>query len=282
MPYLSDFDETTGLLDAASSKDKGCELRETYQAAEPFPHVAIDDFLPPHLLERCLAEFPDAATAVDSYNRSQERLKRSYSPDVLPPFSRQLFYSFNSRPFIQVVENITGIKGLLPDPFFLGGGFHEIAPGGHLSVHADFNHHVPLNVERRVNVLIYLNKDWQDAYGGQLELWDERMKTCLKSYVPTFNRCVLFNTTSHSNHGNPQVVNHPHGTPRRSIALYYYTATWDGTRRSHTTQFRVRPASGDEPDFQVRKQELLADWLPPVVNRTLGGWVHRLKQRARK
>lgn len=281
MPYLRDFDENTGLLDSASAKDKGLELREEYLAAEPFPHIAIDDFLPPAILDRCLAEFPAPTAAAESYDRSQERLKRSYSPDVLPPFSRQLFYAFNSRPFIQVVENITGIKGLLPDPFFLGGGLHEIATGGHLSVHADFNHHVPLNVERRVNVLIYLNKDWREEYGGQLELWDDGMSTCLKSYVPAFNRCVLFNTTSRSNHGNPQVVRHPGGVPRRSIALYYYTATWDGLRRSHTTQFRVRPGSADRPDFEVRKRELLADWLPPIVNRTLGGWVHRLKQRGR-
>lgn len=211
MPYLRDFDENTGLLDSASAKDKGLELREEYLAAEPFPHIAIDDFLPPAILDRCLAEFPAPTAAAESYDRSQERLKRSYSPDVLPPFSRQLFYAFNSRPFIQVVENITGIKGLLPDPFFLGGGLHEIATGGHLSVHADFNHHVPLNVERRVNVLIYLNKDWREEYGGQLELWDDGMSTCLKSYVPAFNRCVLFNTTSRSNHGNPQVVRHPGG-----------------------------------------------------------------------
>jgi Rps23 Pro-64 3,4-dihydroxylase Tpa1-like proline 4-hydroxylase len=269
MTYLNEVEKTTGLLHSELTKEKGLELTQQYLAAQPFPHIAIDDFLPTALLERCLMEFPSASGAQETFDRTQERLKRSFSPDCLPSSSRQLFYSFNSRPFIQVIENITGIKGLIPDPFFLGGGFHEIAQGGHLSVHADFNHHIPMNLERRINVLIYLNRDWKDEYGSQLELWDVNMTQCVKSYVPLFNRCVIFNTTSLSNHGNPQPVQHPQAVPRRSIALYYYTATWDRTKRTHTTQFRVRPESGDQPDREVRNRELLADWIPPALYREL-------------
>src|SRR3954451_19085559 len=92
---------------------------------------------------------------------------------------------------------MTGIKGPIPDPYFLGGGLHEISEGGHLSMHADFNHHTPLNLERRINMLIYLNKDWKDEYGGQLELWDSEMTKKYHSIVPVFNRCVIFNSTRH-------------------------------------------------------------------------------------
>jgi hypothetical protein len=267
MPFLTEMDESTGLLDAERIKEKGIDLRAAYLAAHPYPHIAIEDFLPAALLDRCLAEFPALTDAASSFDRSQERAKRSFSPDKLPSFSRQLFYSFNSRPFIQVIENICGIRGLIPDPYYLGGGFHEISQGGHLSVHSDFNHHVPLNLERRINVLIYLNRDWRDDYGSQLELWDTDMLRCVKSYPPMFNSCVIFNTTSHSNHGNPRPVAHPAGVPRRSIALYYYTATWDGTKRTHTTQFRVRPGTVDQPDRDVQKRELFADWMPPVLYR---------------
>lgn len=274
MTYLTEMEETTGLLTGELNKEKGCELKEQYHSAQPFPHIAIDDFLPVSLLDRCLMDFPSANKAEESFDRDQERLKRSFSPDRLPGPSRQLFYSFNSRPFIQVIENITGIKGLVPDPYFLGGGFHEIAQGGHLSVHADFNHHIPMNLERRINVLIYLNRNWKDAYGGQLELWDVAMTKCVKSYLPLFNRCVIFNTTSLSNHGNPQPVKHPDAVPRRSIALYYYTATWDNTKRTHTTQFRVRPASEDQPDREVRTRELLVDWMPPALYRQVARLRH--------
>jgi hypothetical protein len=175
------------------------------------------------------------------------------------------------------LENICGIRGLVPDPYFEGGGYHEITQDGHLSVHADFNHHGPMNLERRINVLIYLNKDWKDEYGGQLELWDNDMKRCVKSFVPLFNRCVIFNTNSNSNHGNPQPVNHPDGMARRSIALYYYTATWDATKRKHTTQFRVRPgATKDASDVMGKGLDLMADLMPPVLYRQL---MHRRSRR---
>ena len=271
MTFLSEMDEATGLLDEAKVVDKGRDLRKAYQGADPFPHIAIDDFLPEAILDRCLAEFPtDTSGVTDAYDRKQERFKRAFTPDVLPPFSRNLFYAFNSRPFIQVVENICGIQGLIPDPYFEGGGYHELSQGGHLSVHADFNYHQRLHVERRINVLIYLNKDWKDEYGAQLELWDTDMKSRVKSYVPSFNRCVIFNTTSDSNHGNPQPVNHPDGVSRRSIALYYYTATWDNTKKKHTTHFRVRPGeANDAPDVRSRSQDMLGDLMPPVLYRRL-------------
>jgi Rps23 Pro-64 3,4-dihydroxylase Tpa1-like proline 4-hydroxylase len=282
MTFLTEIDPVTGLMDAQAAKDKGRDLHDRYVSAQPFPHIAIDDFLPPALLERCLADFPASTDAEHTYNRDQERLKRSYLPEVLPSHTRQLFYTFNSRPFIQVVENISGIEGLIPDPYFVGGGFHEIAQGGHLSMHADFNHHTRMNLERRINVLIYLNEGWTDEYGGQLELWDDDMTRCVQSYVPLFNRCVVFNTTSTSNHGNPKPVRHPQGISRRSIALYYYTATWDGTKRQHTTQFKVRPGSSDARDIQVKKQEratkrreLATDLLPPLLYRGM----RRIKRR---
>src|SRR3546814_6396188 len=87
-----------------------------------------------------------------------------------------MFYAFNSRPFLAFLEALTGIERLIPDPYFEGGGFHEIGRGGYLNVHADFNLNKRLNLRRRLNVLIYLNKDWEPAFGGDLELWDAGMK----------------------------------------------------------------------------------------------------------
>jgi hypothetical protein len=275
--FLWEMDEATGLVDGTKVRDKGLELRKSYLKGQPFPHIAIDDFLPDAVLDRCLSEFPTDNTAVvDAFDRNQERSKRGFNPDLLQPFSRHLFYAFNSRPFVRVLENISGIQGLIPDPLFEGGGYHEITQGGHLSVHADFNYHAPLNLERRINVLIYLNKDWKDEYGSQLELWDNDMKNCVKSVVPLFNRCVIFNTTSTSNHGNPQPVKHPDGTARRSIALYYYTATWDRSKRQHTTQFRPRPGNtGDAPDFKGKSLDVMANVIPPAIYRRLAQSVVR-------
>jgi hypothetical protein len=223
----------------------------------------------------CLRQFPSSSAAVHTFDRAQERLKSQFNPDYLQKDTRNLFYTFNSRPFIRILENICGIRGLTPDPYFLGAGFHETRNTGYLSIHSDFNHHKPMNLERRVNVLIYLNKDWKSEYGGQLELWNDDVTSCVASVVPAFNRCVIFNTTSRSWHGNPEPVNHPADDTRKSIALYYYTATWADSGREHTTQFQVRKGSDDRIDWRVRSRELARDLLPPLVQRNLSRIRHK-------
>jgi Rps23 Pro-64 3,4-dihydroxylase Tpa1-like proline 4-hydroxylase len=270
MSYLEMSDSKTGLFDTDTTEKKGFDLTARYNGAIPYPHIIINDFLPPAILEICLEQFPKALDKEGmTFDRPQERLKSSFNPDHLSSTLRVFFYSLNSKPFIRFLENLTGIRGLIPDPYFMGAGFHEIKNGGHLSVHADFNHHKPMNLERRINVLIYLNKDWKEEFGGQLELWDNDMKACQISVVPVFNRCVVFNTTSTSNHGNPNVVKHPQGIPRRSIALYYYTSTWTDDKREHTTHFQTRPGSQDKKDYQVRGDEALRDLIPPILYRAV-------------
>lgn len=270
MAFLDEMDPATGLVEIDKVRATGLELRERYNGAEPFAHVVIDEFLPRPIIDLCIAEFDVSRSEEQTvFDRSQERAKRQFSPEHLSPAPRAVFYSFNARPFIKVLENIIGIEGLIPDPYFLGGGLHEISTGGYLSMHTDFNHHRLMDLERRINVLIYLNDGWREDYGGQLELWDRGMKACIRSVLPEANRCVIFNTTRYSNHGNPNPVLHPEGRSRKSIALYYYTATWDDAQRAHTTRFRARPGTADASDWQLRRRELADDLLPPIVRRGL-------------
>ena len=247
----------------------GQRFHQQYALAEPFPHIVLDDLIDEKILDLCLQEFPRISGSQVGYHRIQENLKYEFKPETLSPPLRSLFYSFNSMPFVGFLENLTGIKGLIPDPYFTGGGFHLVADGGHLNVHADFNRHPILGLERRINVLIYLNKDWKEEYGGCLELWDTAMTRACERVVPLFNRCVVFNTSSGSFHGNPEPVKHPAKEPRRSIALYYYTATWEGSRREHSTQFKARPNSPDPFDFSVRAHEIVTDIMPPLLMRAL-------------
>jgi Rps23 Pro-64 3,4-dihydroxylase Tpa1-like proline 4-hydroxylase len=271
MAYVSTMDPRTGFMAPMGDQALGKELTASYNAASPFPHVVIDDFLPPKLLDQALHKFDEVEPIDDArtFERSQEKFKTNFQPDGLDDHLRQMFYAFNAKPFLKLMENITGIKGLIPDPYFMGAGIHEIKQGGYLSIHSDFNHHKLMNIERRINVLIYLNKDWKKEYGGGLELWDDGMTKLHQEILPAFNRCVIFNTTSNSQHGNPQPIAHPKCISRKSIALYYYTATWDGTKRSHTTQFRVRPGSNDKFDWRVKLGELSDDLLPPIIARRL-------------
>jgi hypothetical protein len=257
----------------------GRKFHQQYITAKPFPHIVLDDFMDDELASSCLREFPQRPSSLREFARNQENKKIEYNPEVLSPSLRSLFYTFNSLPFVQFLQNLTGIEGLIPDPYFAGGGLHEVANGGHLSIHADFNHHRAMDLERRINVLIYLNRDWKEEYGGCFEIWDRSMSQCSFRVVPLFNRCVIFSTSSTSFHGNPEPVNHPDGVSRRSIALYYYTATWDKSRREHSTEFKVRPDSSDQSDLAVRLEEIASELTPPVAMRALMKVINGVRRR---
>ena len=256
-------------LEPDECRAAGRSLAERYQNASPFPHVVIDDFLDPEILRGVLAGFPSSEDK-RYFDRDQERLKFHFSPqEVQSGLIRNLFAELNSEAFIGFLEELTGIDGLIADPYFEGGGLHETKRGGHLGVHADFNAHPKLKLERKLNLLIYLNDDWNDEYGGQLELWDREMKACAVRVKPVFGRAVIFSTALDSFHGHPDALNCPPERSRRSIATYYYAAPEEGFAAlpKRTTNFQTRPGSGDKPDWRIRRQHFINDWVPPKLQR---------------
>lgn len=265
--YKIDVDELAIPYDEARAAAK--PYAEAYQSAEPYNHICIDNFLPEAVLDKVLADIEALPQAEEGYDRAQERLKTSYNPERLATYTRNLFHAFNSRPFIAFLEKMTGIDGLIADPYYAGAGIHRTETGGHLDIHADFNFHKKLGVERRLNVLIYLNRGWQEDWGGSFEIWDKAMTKKEASFIPIFNRMVCFSTGSDTFHGNPEPVNHPDGEPRLSIALYYYTATWGASRKSHTTLFKPRPGSHDKTDWKVAARSLADDLIPPIIRRRM-------------
>ena len=172
--------------------------------------------------------------------------KRQIQPEECNATARQIFQFFNSRPILQFLEGLTGIEGLIPDPYFVGGGYHETSKGGLLGVHADFRINDKLHLHRRLNMIIYLNEEWKEEWGGALELWDRSMKARQRAVAPLFNRCVVFNTDAQSFHGHPEPLATPAHVVRRSMALYYYTASKEiyGEVPSVSTMYQVRP--GDD------------------------------------
>ncbi len=209
------------------------------------------------MAEQLLAHFPEDAKAHDkTYQKGYGGThKRQILPYDCDNYMRDAFAFFNSAPMLQFLEGVTNIRGLLPDPYFSGGGLHETSNGGLLGIHADFRVNESLQTLRRVNLLIYLNKDWQDAYGGKLELWDREMTAMVKSVTPIFNRCVIFNTDEDSFHGHPDPLTMPEGVTRRSIALYYYTATpiSNDSGESRHTLYVARPHDSEQVKADVRK-----------------------------
>jgi Rps23 Pro-64 3,4-dihydroxylase Tpa1-like proline 4-hydroxylase len=189
--------------------------------------------------------------------------------EKLPPPVRDVLYFLNSRPMLQFLEVLTGIQGVLPDPYYVGGGVHQIKPGGKLEIHADFNRHTKLKLDRRINVLIYLNKDWKEEYGGHFELWNREMTQAEQKILPLFNRCAIFSTTSFSYHGHPNPLACPPGRTRKSIATYYYSngRPEEEVSESHSTLFQHRPGA-EEPKQSVIKSAVRAV-TPPIIIDTI-------------
>ena len=261
--------ETAGWLgfDEAQCRAAGAARSERYAAGEPFPHIVLDDFLDPALLKNLLPGFPPAE-GKRFFDRDQERLKFQFAPsEIADAGLRHLLNALNGPAFLAFLETLTGIDGLIPDPYFVGGGLHETRRGGHLSIHADFNMHKPMQVERRLNLLIYLNEDWPAGHGGDLELWDRAMTACVVRVAPILGRAVIFNTDADSYHGHPEPLACPPDRSRRSIATYYYTVPRDGGLRPRTTAFRRRPGSSDRADLRVAVDHFIRDWIPPRLQR---------------
>ncbi len=261
-------------LDAVEARALGELFHVDYEGAEPFPHIVLDDFLPPALAHRILQNFPREAHDSDvHFNMNYAgHFKRQIAPEDCNGFVRQLFHFFNSRPVIAFLEGLSGIDALLPDPHFEGGGFHEISGGGKLGVHADFRIHEKLHLQRRLNLLIYLNNEWDDAWNGRLELWDRQMQHCVASVAPVMNRCVVFNTDADSYHGHPDPLQTPPDVKRRSIALYYYTASKAVYREvpNRSTMYQARPhdpAAIRREAAGFRANEYLRDFAPPALFR---------------
>jgi hypothetical protein len=213
--------------------------------AEPFPHIAIDSFIDAESARAIAAEYPTFEQAQElgvSFNALNERKKVQITDQArFPPGVKALSDFLASPGFLADLEALTGIPGLLADPRLHGGGMHMTGPHGRLDIHVDFNRGYD-NLFRRLNVLVYLNPHWDDAWGGQIELWDKAVKNCRLSLSPVLGRCLIFETSEISFHGVAP-LQCPSDQVRRSFAAYYYTkeAPAHGDTTVHSTVFRARP-----------------------------------------
>jgi 2OG-Fe(II) oxygenase superfamily len=246
--------------------------RDAYAGAKPFPHLVFDDFFDPALLERVLDEFPRPGEIKwQQFDNEREIKLASNAESSLGATTRLLLYHLNSITFLDFLGSITGIPHLIADPGFEGGGLHQIVRGGKLGIHADFNKHSRYGLDRRLNVLVYLNKNWREDYGGHLELWNRDMSACEARILPVFNRLVLFGTTSSTYHGHPDPLRCPEGMTRKSLALYYFSNGRPAEEDAdmHSTLFRERAPGEFRTGLSQRVRSIAKDLLPPIVTRGL-------------
>ncbi|MEO7433149.1 MAG: 2OG-Fe(II) oxygenase [Dokdonella sp.] len=215
---------------------------------EPFRHVVIDGFLDAAYAERLLHEFPPFERG-NARNEAGELGGKSTVERIrdLGPSYAALDDLIQSPDFLDFISRVTGVPGLLYDPYYFGGGTHENRSGQDLDPHVDFNRHPIENWHRRLNLIVYLNHQWQDDWGGSLELHtdprspDDRVRLV----TPLFNRCVIFETTEWSWHGfgRIQLPAQHANLSRKSVALYFYTRERpdDELADTHSTIYVDRP-----------------------------------------
>jgi len=231
------------------------QYRRTYLKGFPYKHIIFDDFVPDILLKSALKEI------MSSYNKPAARWKRklsrtsikssTYLPQnqyrIIGEHTARLFKYLNSKPFIAFLEELTGINNIVEDELVNGAGVSKIDHGGFLSIHADFNQEPAQSTPgwRRLNVLIYLNENWEERDGASLELWRTNMSHGFFEYVakvlPVFNRAVIFSTTDVSMHGHLDLVTE--NKSRLAISTYYYTKKREDeliSKRIHSTIYPKR------------------------------------------
>lgn len=216
------------------------ESADSFASAAPYPHVVIDNFLEPDAARALVDEFgiEDGWTYYNHYNERKMGLTEF---NRMGPSTKDIVTELSSERFLSVLTKLCRIDHLVSDPDLDGGGLHRILPGGFLNVHADFQSHTTRpEWSRQLNLLLYLNEDWQDDWGGHLELWNDSVTQKVVSVKPVYNRCVIFHTTASSMHGHPDPLACPEGTSRKSMALYYFRD--EGVaQRLVPTNYRARP-----------------------------------------
>lgn len=254
-------------------------LRDQWLSTSPFPFFKLENFLAPDFLKAVVGSYPSYEQARTLGGREFDALNEKLKIQVtdsrkFPDPVRLLAEELSSSGFLSDLEFITGIPSLRSDPSFEGGGMHLTNTSGRLDVHVDFNFHHQMQMFRRLNILVYLNPDWNDSWGGSIEFWDKDVASCRHSFSPALNRCVVFETSSTSWHGVTP-LNCPSGVARKSFAAYYYTreapSGWDGVK--HSTIFRPRPSEGFRGAVLMPAEDL---------KRGMGQFLGRAKRVARK
>jgi len=234
----------TDVLDIDALRARLPQLREAFAEADPFPHIVLDDVLRPEAFSAAAVAFPAVGDPFwKGYLHVNETKYGNTYPDTWAPEIQDVARALTSTEFVSFLSELSGIPDLMPDWTMDGGGLHQTLRGGHLNIHTDFStHHVHENWARRVNILLYLNRQWPEEWGGHLELWDQEMTGRVASVTPKGNRMLIFETSDRSLHGHPDPLTCPDGEARRSMALYYFTQGEGTVRRS--TGYRARPQDG--------------------------------------
>lgn len=236
-------------------------LRAQLAAARPYPHLVVEGWFNPVLLDLVRDEFnalprKEWTTQFNEY----ARVERSRTDARMGPASQLYFSTIHSSFFLKVLSYVSSVSDLVPDPHLFGGGLHETLTGGSFGIHTDFDRH-PCNALNNEMVFItYLNKGWQPEWNGALELWDADQKQCEAKVEPEFGRSILMTHGKTHFHGHSKPLTPPPGVTRRSVAAYFYANRFAREDRREAMLSKFLFATK-----QDRRKQLAKQILPPIL-----------------
>jgi hypothetical protein len=216
----------------------------------------VDEFFPVEVANKIAKLFPTPDSSIwYAYDNKLEKKQAQHDARLIPTYINQILQELNSEPFIGLLEELTMVENLIPDPKFNGGGLHNMPKGHKLDVHADYSHHIDTGLKRKVNLIYYCNPKWEESWGGELEIWNSDVTKLATKVTPKFNRAVIFITQSDNDvdslHGVPDPIQCPDNETRQSLALYYYVNEFkeQALARRRGTKFVARPQ--DDQSIEV-------------------------------
>jgi len=231
------------------------KLADDFKNAKPYRYVMIENFLEEETANKLFSSFPNDAELSKHYKGLNEQKSEGSNFSAFDTAFTDVRSALNSEEFRKTIEKITGIHDVFSTDDAMGSGVHQGRNGSYLDIHIDFNIHHLSNVHRRLNLLIFLNKNWKESYGGKLEMWNADVSKCEQSFLPLFNRCVIFETNEISYHGYSKITI-PENESRKSFFCYYYTKPGQGIKY-HDTIFRARPDEGAMKKMKTTVKETL-------------------------
>jgi len=222
--------------------------KNDFSLSKPFPHIELNNFWNNELLEKCFSEIKDYKHWDGEKNFFAAK-KRLYSSNrkLYPENVKKVFNVLCSIKFINWLESFTNEKELVADNNLTASGISSVGRGGFLKIHCDPNWNPKMKLYLRIIIIVYLNKDWKDEWGGHLELWNKEMNTCVKKIKPNINNMFIFSNNGKNFHGHPDPLNIPENERRNNLIMYYYSPYNNSINENDRTSI------GQLSDYKQRK-----------------------------
>lgn len=191
-----------------------------YTSAKPFEHVVIPNFFTEETAEDIHKNFPDPDKTWFKYENPFEGkyiLNKFKDGDYMKGIIDGLY----TQEFLAHMSKLSGIENLESDPHLNAGGLHSYTRNGVSGVHLDYTIHPLSGKERRLSIMIYMSKNWDDAWGGHLKMWDDNLENCKTLTHSLWNTALIFRTNGKAYHGFPEPIKCPEGNFRKVIGIYY-------------------------------------------------------------